>query len=211
MEAFLARPDAEARHPGIIVIHEIFGLNDNIRGIAQRFAAEGYTALAVDLFSNANRVACLARIMAGVLISPLRNGVVGELRAAVAALQARQDVDATRVGVIGFCMGGTYALQLACVDDTVRVASLLYGLNPRPLQAVARACPIVASYPDRDFTTADGRKLEAALAQFDVPHDVKIYPGTRHSFFNNQGRTYNSAAADDSWARTLAFFERYLK
>ena len=87
MDAFLAVPDAPGPHPGVIVIHELYGLNDNIRAICQRFAGEGYVGLAIDLFSNANRALCLARIMGGILVKPLRNGTVSELQAAIQTLQ----------------------------------------------------------------------------------------------------------------------------
>jgi carboxymethylenebutenolidase len=210
MDAFLARPDAPGPHPGVIVIHELYGLNDNIREICQRFAREGYVGLALDLFSNANRALCLARIMGGILVKPLHNGTVGELQAAIETLQHRAEVDPQRIGVIGFCMGGAYALQLAVVAGSVKVASAFYGNNPRPLSAFARACPIVGSYPEQDMTTGDGRKLDAALQRFDIPHDVKIYPGAQHSFFNDLGPAYHAEAAADSWARTMAFFTRYL-
>jgi carboxymethylenebutenolidase len=210
MDGFVAKPDAPGRYPGVVVIHELYGLNDNIRDVCQRFAAEAYVALAVDLFSNANRALCLARIMAGILVRPLHNGTVGELQAAIETLQGRPEVDPQRVGVIGFCMGGSYALQLACIDGNVKAASAFYGNNPRPVQALARACPIVGSYPERDITTGDGRKLDAALQRFDVPHDVKIYPGARHSFFNDRGPTYHADAAADSWGRTLQFFSEHL-
>ena len=117
MAAYLALPDGEGPFPGIVVIHEIFGLNENIRQIAQRFSREGYATLAVDLFSTGNRVACMLRIFYGMLMRPLANGIVADLQAAVGFLMEWPWVDPGRVGVIGFCMGGSYALQLACMAD----------------------------------------------------------------------------------------------
>jgi carboxymethylenebutenolidase len=194
----------------VVVIHEIYGLNDNIRDVADRFAAEGYAALAVDLFSTGPRAICMARIMNGMLLRPLKNGVVRDLRDSLDFLGARPDVDAGRLGAIGFCMGGTYALQLACAGSGIKVASLFYGLNPRPLAVVERACPLVGSYPEKDFTARGGRRLDAALDGHGVPHDVKIYPGARHSFFNDRGQAHDPEAAVDSWRRTLAFFQEHL-
>ena len=211
MEAYLALPYGEGPFPGVVVIHEIFGLNENIRQIAQRFSGEGYAALALDLFSTGGRVACLLRIFHGMLLRPLKNGVVADLRAGVDFLKRWPEVDPERIGVIGFCMGGSYALQLACVDDELRVASVFYGMNPRPLEAVARACPIVGSYPEKDFTANAARQLEPLLEEYRVPHDIKIYPEARHSFFNDTGVAYHSGAAADAWRRTLAFFDRHLK
>lgn len=210
LQSYFAAPSGPGPHPGVVVIHEIYGLNDNIREIADRFAVEGYAALAVDLFSTAARPICMARIMNGMLVRPLKNGVVRDLRNALDFLGARDDVDGERIGAIGFCMGGTYALQLACVGAGIKVASLFYGMNPRPMAAVARACPLVGSYPEKDFTAGAGRKLDAALDGYGVAHDVKIYPEARHSFFNDHGSAHHPDAAADSWERTLAFFREHL-
>ena len=210
LQAYLVLPGNAQPAPGVVVIHEIFGLNENIRDIARRFANEGYAALAVDLFSTANRVMCMARIMHGMLIHSLENGVVEDLNAALSYLGGLSEVDPARLGVIGFCMGGSYALQLACVSGSLKAASVFYGQNPRPLEAVVRACPVVGSYPERDFTAQAARKLEPLLEQHQVPHDIKIYPGTMHSFFNDTGSAYQAEAARDAWQRTLAFFKTYL-
>ena len=211
MAAYQALPEGEGPFPGVIVIHEIFGLNDNIRGIAERFARQGYAALAVALFSTGNRAVCLLRIIHGMILRPLRNGTLAELQTAVDFFRRQPHTDTNRVGVVGYCMGGTYALQLACTDADLRVASVYYGMNPRPLEAVARTCPIVGSYPEKDFTANAARQLEEALKTHNVPHDIKIYDGAKHSFFNDQGAAYDEKAADDSWARTLSFFHIHLK
>src|SRR5436309_11051440 len=211
MDAYLVRPSGAGPWPGVVIIHEIHGLNDNMRDIAGRFAGEGYAALAVDLFSTSHHALCMLHIMYGMLLSPLHNGVIGDLQAALEYLRQQTGVDAGRLGVIGFCMGGTYALQLACADGEVRVAAPFYGMNPRPLEAVARACPIVGSYPEKDFTAPAAKKLEAALEKYQVPHDIRIYPGAGHSFFNDRRPAYDPQAAADAWGRTLAFFREHLK
>jgi carboxymethylenebutenolidase len=210
LDAYRVVPDGTGPFPGVVIIHEIYGLNENIRDIARRFAAEGYVALAVDLFSGGNRALCLMRIFEGMLVRPLSNGVVRQLQAALDTIQAYPMVDGSRVGAIGFCMGGSYALQLACVDGDLRVASVFYGMNPRPLSAVARACPIAGSYPEQDFTAGAAKKLDAELTRLSVPHDIKIYPRAKHSFFNSESRTYNQEASRDAWARTMEFFTAYL-
>ena len=211
LDAYLAKPAGAGPFPGVVVIHEIFGLNENIRDIARRFANEGYVALVVDLFSAGNRIACMTRIFHGILVRPLTNGVVGELRAALDVLRNRPEVQAKRVGAIGFCMGGSYALQLACVDEYLRAASVFYGQNPRPLDALAESCPIVGSYPEKDFTASAARQLEERLEAHQVTRDIKIYPNVRHSFFNETGPAYNAETAADAWKRTLAFFDAHLQ
>ena len=211
MQGYLTFPDGPGPYPGIVVIHEIFGLTDNIRNISRRFASEGYAALAVDLFSNRGRVLCMMTILYGMMLKPIQNGTVQDLRESLAYLRALLEVDPRRCGTIGFCMGGTFALQLAIADQNLKGASVFYGQNPRPLEAVARACPIVGSYPENDFTAQAARALEPVLEKHAIPHDIKIYPNARHAFFNDQGAAYNPEAAADSWQRTLSFFERYLK
>ncbi len=204
--AYFARPEGAGPFPGVVVIHEIFGLNENIKAIARRFARDGYAALAVDLFAGRNRAVCMTRIMYGMLISPLKNSSLNELKAALAYLGAQPEVDSERIGAIGFCMGGGFAIAWACTDARLKAIAPFYGANPRPLAAVARACPVVGSYPEQDFTAGHGRKLEAALKEYHIPHDIKIYPGAKHSFFNDQRASYDAAASADAWQRVLAFF-----
>ncbi len=206
LAGFLALPEGNGQSPGVVVIHEAFGLNENIRDVARRFAAHGYAAFAVDLFAGRNRAVCMARFMGGMLRGKPRPFGVGDLERALSVLGEQAGVDPERLGAIGFCMGGGYALAWACNDSRLKSIAPYYGANPRPLAAVARSCPVVGSYPEKDFTARSARKLDAELARHDIPHDVKIYPGARHSFFNDRGRTYDPAAAEDSWRHTLAFF-----
>ena len=208
---YLLLPDGAGPHPGVVVIHEAFGLTDQIKSVTARLAGEGYAALAVDLFSGRNRVVCMARLMSGMLrVAPDRFGI-RDLRAALDFLARSPGVDNRRIGAIGFCMGGGLAIAWASTDDRLQAIAPFYGTNPRPSTALARLCPVVGSYPGADFTARSGRKLDQALNQHGIPHDIKIYPGARHSFFNERGRAFNSAAATDSWQRVLAFFETHVR
>ena len=211
LAAYFARPAGEGPYPAVIVIHELYGLNDNIRGIARRFADAGYAALAVDLFSGGgNRRLCILRVMSALMVRPLKNKGLSDLRLSIDWLQQRPDVDADRIGAIGFCMGGGYALALACVESDLRASSAFYCFNPRPLSALRRACPIVGSYPGDDWSAKSGRKLDAALDEYNVPHDIRIYPGAGHSFFNDTIEGHHPEAAANSWQRTLAFFSQHM-
>jgi carboxymethylenebutenolidase len=194
----------------VVVIHEVFGLTENIKDITQRFADAGYAALAVDLFTGRNRVVCMVRFLADIFTNALDHGGIHDLKAALTFLAEQPNVDAEKLGAIGFCLGGGFAVAWACTDERLKVIAPYYGANPRPLEAVARVCPVVGSYPSQDFTAKSGRKLEAALTQYDVDHDIKIYEGAKHSFFNDRSRMYDADAAIDSWQRVLAFFEAYL-
>jgi carboxymethylenebutenolidase len=207
---YLARPSIESVYPAVVVIHEVFGLNDNIRQITARFAREGYVALGVDLFAGRNRAICMVRFFGGFFLNPLNHGAIHDLKAALTYLCNLPQVDVNRLGAVGYCMGGGFAICWACTDERLRVIAPYYGMNPRPLEAVSRACPVVGSYPENDFTAAHGRKLDAALERYAIPHDIKLYPGTGHAFANNHLSSYNGAAAEDSWQRTLAFFKERL-
>ena len=207
---YLALPDGAGPHPGVVVIHEAYGLNENIKDIARRFADEGYAALAVDLFGGRNRAICMARFMTGMLAGSVNRFGISDLKAALTHLAALPEVDPDRVGAIGFCMGGAFAIAWACTDPRLKAIAPFYGANPRPLEAVKRACPVVGSYPEKDFTASAARALDQALDTYGITHDIKVYPGAGHSFFNDTSRAYHQAAAGDSWKRLLTFFAEQL-
>ena len=210
MESFFVKPEGDGPFPGLVVIHEIFGLNDNIRGIASQFAQDGYAALAVDLLSNRNRTMCMLQLMHGMIFRPLNNSMLSDLQSTIAFLQKQPGVDPKRVGAVGFCMGGGYALQLAVTDKGMKAASSFYGAVPKPLEAFAQSCPIVGSYPEKDFSAAGARELDAFLENKNSPRDIKFYENTQHSFFNQQRTPFEVEASKDAWQRMLSFFREHL-
>jgi carboxymethylenebutenolidase len=208
---FLAIDDGPGPRPGVVVIHEAYGLNDQIRDVARRLAEAGYAAFAVDLFSGRNRAVCMARYMTGTLLGSVNRYGIDDLRASLTFLAKQPEVDASRMGAIGFCMGGSFAIAWACTDSRLKVIAPFYATNPRPLEVVRRMCPVVGSYPGKDFTARSGKTLEAELDRHGVAHDFKIYPEARHSFFNDRGQTYDKDAAQDSWRRVTQFFGEQLQ
>ena len=152
----------------------------------------------------------MARFMAGMLRGSVDRFGIGDLKQALTYLTALEEVDPDRVGAIGFCMGGSFAVAWACTDDRLKAIAPYYAANPKPITAVDRICPVVGSYPANDFTAGAGRKLDVELTERRIDHDIKIYPGAGHSFFNETGRAYNREAADDSWARVMKFFGTHL-
>jgi carboxymethylenebutenolidase len=112
-EGYLARPEGDGPFPAVVVIHEASGLNENIKDIARRFAAEGYVALAVDLFAGRNRAICMFRFIGQLLLNPLNNGSIQNLKDALTVLTEQTGVDAERLGAIGFCMGGSFSISWA--------------------------------------------------------------------------------------------------
>ena len=211
LAGYFARPEGDGPTPGVLVIHEIFGLNENIKEIARRFANEGYAALAVDLFAGRNRILCMFSLFAGMRYNSTGHGGIRDLRAALDFLGQQPRVDPARLGAVGYCLGGGLAIALACADNRLKAIAPYYGMNPRPLEAVGRACPVVGSYPAKDFTVKSGRVLEAELERLQIPHDIKIYEGAGHSFFNDTlPAVYNADAALDSWERVKTFFKEYV-
>ena len=210
-DAYLAHPEGTGPFPGVVIIHEIFGLNEHFKDIARRFAGEGYAALAVDLFSNQNRTVCMARLMSGLLFNSLNHQGIRDLKAALTFLGEQPEVDSSRLGAVGYCLGGSFVIAWACTDNRLKAIAPYYANNPRPLKAVERLCPVVGSYPTGDFTTKPGEALDVELDRYNIPHDIKIYHGAKHAFFNDQRPVYNEAAAKDSWQRVLTFFTEHVK
>jgi carboxymethylenebutenolidase len=226
LRAAIARPDDPATgpgiNPGLVVLHESFGLNSDIRRIAARLALSGYVALAPDLYSHGNRLNCLSRVMLEALTGA-DHGVMGDIEATRAHLAGLDGVDSDRVGVIGFCQGGGFALAFAA-KGAVAAAAVNYGRVLGTRDNFAAVCPVVASYGGRDqMLREDPARLERYLDSLGVPHDVKVYPGAGHSFLSYDNGPawlmrlpspmhvgYDEVAAEDAWSRILAFFEKHL-
>ena len=226
LAAALALPATRSgRLPAVILIHELFGLNRDIRSIAARFAAEGYVAIAPDFMTGLGpQPLCIVRFARG--LNRIGTGrPYRQLSAIRSWLGGRFDVDGARIGVAGFCIGGGLALLYAATAEEVAVVAPFYAPVPADAETrLARVCPVVASYGGRDriFGSMAGR-LETALTAAGVEHDVKSYPKAGHSFMNRHrgiagwlgGRIpmhagYEPEAAEDAWRRMLAFFERHL-
>jgi len=162
------------------------------------------------MFNDRNRVVCMARYMGGLITGTTNPYGLADLKSALSYLAAQPEVDRERLAAIGFCMGGGFAIAWACNDSRLKAIAPFYGRTPRDIEAVRRSCPVVGSYPADDFTAPMGRSLDAALTRHDIAHDVKIYPGAKHSFFNDRGGRFNKSAAEDSWARVMKFFGEHL-
>jgi carboxymethylenebutenolidase len=220
LHGYLATPSGAGPWPGVVLIHEAFGLDDNMRAHADRLAAAGYLTIAPDLYSQGGARKCL--------VSTMRAMMSGEGRAFADLEAARKWLVASdqctgRIGAIGFCMGGGFALLTVHKHDVV---SANYGFLPKNVDEVmADACPVVASYGalDRPLRTAPA-KLEAALTKAGVVHDVKQYQNAGHAFLNAEESgpgwlrpllrathsVPNPEAAADAWGRIETFFAEHL-
>jgi carboxymethylenebutenolidase len=220
LQAHLARPPVgRGPWPGVVVLHESFGLTDDIRQLAGRLATAGYVAVAPDLYTAGGALRCLRSTFAALLSG--EGKAFGDIEATRTYVARREDCTG-KVGVVGFCMGGGFALLTA--GRGFDVAADNYGVLPKDLDAVlAGACPVVASYGRKDRALRGAPdKLRAGLARNHVPHDVKQYPDAGHSFLNRHpfgpagallrvgGVGYHGPSAEDAWARILAFFDTHL-
>ena len=215
MNAFVAAPNTKERRPAVIVVQEWWGLTDHIKDIARRCASEGYVAIAPDLYSRLGHALTTDAGEAGKLMNTLKQeDGLNDLNATVAYLKSVPEVDGTRIGVTGFCMGGSYALMLPCVNPAIKAAVPFYGQVPNPDAPLQKlACPVLYLYGEDDgwITKADVQRLAAALKKYNKPGEIKTYPGAPHAFFrDNDPSVYRPEAAKDAWERTKAFFKQHL-
>lgn len=215
MKAFVAAPQTKEKRPAVIVIQEWWGLTDHIKDIARRYAAEGYVAIAPDLYSRLGHALTTDAGEAGKLMNTLKqeDGLT-DLNATVAYLTSVPEVDGARIGVTGFCMGGSYALMLPCVNPAIKAAVPFYGQVPNPDAPLQKlSAPVLYLYGEDDgwITKADVQRLAAALKKYNKPGEIKTYPGAPHAFFrDNDPSVYRPEAAKDAWGRTKAFFKQHL-
>lgn len=223
VRAFLALPSGAGPHAGVVVLHEIFGLNSDMRRIAQRFADSGYAALAPDFFGGRGpKALCVARAVLSIRSG--RGTAYEDVDAARRYLESLAEVDGSRLGIVGFCMGGGFAL-LAALQGPYRVAAPFYGQVPKDAKYLEGICPVVGGYGGRDKMFApQGARLKRHLEMLQVPHDVVVYPHAGHSYMSQASPTlvrrigakgpmkagYDATAAEDSWRRMLGFFGKYL-
>ncbi|PTR28907.1 carboxymethylenebutenolidase [Rhodococcus sp. OK519] len=220
IDAVLETPPGAGPWPGVVVVHDALGVGRDIRGITARVAARGYLTLTPDLYTRGGRTRCVTRVFRELIRRQGR--AVDDLLAARDLLATRPDCTG-KVGVIGFCMGGGFALVSA--PRGFDASAPFYGPLPRHIEdALGGSCPIVGSYGARDpMLWGAGRKLDAALTGLDIEHDVETYPGVGHSFANRlvsgqaagkllrvTGMGYDHATSEDAWRRVFAFFDVHL-
>jgi carboxymethylenebutenolidase len=221
LSGYLAEPAGSGPWPAVVVVHEAFGVDAVMRRQVDRLAAAGYLALMPDLFSDGGARRCLLGTFRALFTG--RGKAFADIEASRRWLLERSDCTG-KVGVIGFCMGGGFALLLAARGYDA--ASVNYGVTPRDLDgALTGACPVVASYGGKDIGAAKTvRRLDDALTRLDVPHDVKLYPEAGHAFLNDAvvGPALlrplmkvahvgpEPTAAADAWRRIEVFFAAHL-
>jgi carboxymethylenebutenolidase len=220
LPGYLAVPTVAGPWPAVVVLHEVFGLNDDIRRITDRFADHGYLAFAPALFQRGPKPICIVGAFRALATGS--GTAVDDIVAAAEGLRVDERTTG-RVGSAGFCMGGGFCLLLADRGVFDAIAPN-YGPFPPATGVPSRSCPVVASYgaDDRLLPNA-AAKLEEGLAASGVARDIEEYPGVGHSFMNDWGTPsplrmveriaglhHSAPQAEDAWQRILAFFDVHL-
>ena len=207
---YLAR--AEDGGPGVIVLQEWWGLVGHIKNVADRFAEEGFTALAPDLYGgeSTNDPDEAGSLMMALNIADTEKA----LRGAVDALLAHDDCNSDKAGVVGFCMGGQLSLFAAATNPKVGACVDFYGIHPNvhpPFEKLE--APVLGFFAEHDTYASPEAvgKLSELLDSLGKEHEFHLYSGAHHAFFNDgRPEVYDAKAAEDAWARTLGFFDEKL-
>ncbi len=209
---YLARPAAEGSYPGVVMIHEWWGLNDNIRDMAEQLASNGYAVLAVDLYNGqvAQNSDEARELSSSVRAAPEK--AVENMRAAADYLRENHGVE--RMASLGWCFGGGQSLQLALSGEDIDATVIYYGnlvTNETELSTIMWPVLGVFGEEDTGIPVSSVREFESALNSLGVENEVYVYPGVGHAFANPSGMNYAPEETKDAWNKTLAFLNENLK
>jgi carboxymethylenebutenolidase len=218
VDAVLEMPEGPGPWPGVVVIHDAFGLREPHREIARRIADAGFIAVVPNMFARGGLVRCMQKVMSDLM--KFHGQSFEDIAAARELLQARPDCTGS-IGIAGFCMGGGFALVASTKGFDASAPFYPPPLQSKYAEIVDGACPIIASFGERDpLNRRSGPRLEAVLTEKNIPHDVKTYPDAGHSFADRAplqalsritGFGENKEAAADAWQRVFAFFGQHLQ
>lgn len=208
-KAYLAEPKSNGLHPAIIVIHEWWGLNENIKELSDNFAKEGFLGLAVDLYKG--HVA-KDKIEAQKLVDNL--GLEAGLEMCLEAVEYLKTREVSKIAVTGFCMGGKYALLLAGHSPEISACVPFYGHVPQPADEHLKGikCPVLGHYAKLDdgIKPEEVKLLKDTLDTYGVDYEIIMYPESHHGFMNDKNEFYNLQTAQLAWDRTIKFLKEKL-
>jgi carboxymethylenebutenolidase len=211
----LARPSGNGPFPVVIVIQEWWGLDDHIKDVTRRFADAGYFTIAPDLYSRQGNKVTKDPNVAGELMEGLRQSDgVDDLLSTIDWIKTQSFAQASRIGVIGFCMGGSYATLLPCVSRDIKAAAPFYGEIPPDQVLRDLNCPMLYVYGENDgwIQRADVDRLASDFKKFNKTGEVRIYKGCSHGFFNDtRSDVYSRKDAEDACSRVMKLFDDNLK
>jgi len=213
VSAYLAEPAGGGKHPALIVIHEYWGLTDWIKQDARDFASKGYVALAIDLYRG--MLAATPQQAVKLLRSVPKERGISDLKAAFDFLATKKNVNPAKIGVIGWCMGGSYSFEAATVLPKLAAVVVNYG-RVDTTQAVVRqiGSPVLCNFAelDKTYTPEMGKAFAEVMKADGKKIEFHIYPGVNHAFMNpNNPITYNEKQAAKAWKNIFTFLDRNLK
>jgi carboxymethylenebutenolidase len=212
VRGYLTKPATYAGGPAIVMVHEWWGLNDNIKAMADRFAGEGYAVLAVDLFGG--EVATTPDAAMKLYQAGMANVAAGEQNV-TAAVQYLRGRGATSVGTVGYCFGGHWSLRTAlAAGKNVNATVIYYGAPITDATQLAKLeSPVLGLFGGKDtgIPLDAVRAMEAQIRQTGTPVTIEVYANANHAFANPSGQAYDKDAAEDSFAKVLAFYRANLK
>lgn len=226
---YIARPmdEKKVERPVLLLLQEAFGVNDFIQEVCQRFAKKGYVVVSPDMYYRSGHWQTFnygdfpATLKARELLSEKK--IVGDIQAVLNFVASLDNVDVNRIGVLGYCMGGTISYLTGCYfSDRIKAAAVYYGggltqaspIYPVPLIEKTQQfkVPMIGFFggEDKSIPISVVQQLEEALQSAKVQHEIYFYPSAHHGFFCNDRSHYNPEAAQDAWHRTLVFFNENL-
>jgi len=207
---YLAKPTDEGQFPGIIMIHEWWGLNDNIKEMAEKLASHGYVVLAVDLY---NGDVATTSDQARELITSFDAGTgIENMNFATSYVQENHNVE--KLGSIGWCFGGGQSLNLALNNEDMDATVIYYGsLITEQESLSAISWPVLGIFAglDQGIPVESVNDFESSLDELDISNEIHIYPGVDHAFANPSGERYAPDESKDAWQKTLKFLESHLR
>ena len=231
MEGYLTQPEGSDQHPAVVVIQEVWGVNSHIQYVTDRLPAQDYVGLAPALFHREGRMSIglhEERTGFGWRDRCTDANIVADVQGAVDYLKAQPFVQSDRIGIVGFCFGGRVSYLAACNVSDLKAAVVFYGgrilapspspqvegEGPSPLEQTSKiTAPILGLFgeDDQNPTPADVAQIDAELTKHGKVHEFHSYPGCGHGFHCNARSSYRPESARDAWAKTMAWFDQYLK
>jgi carboxymethylenebutenolidase len=216
IDAYLTRPKGDVKRPAVEVIHGWDGITDHVRDVARRLAKAGYMALVPDLLSRQGGTSSFSSSEAAIAAGRKLDDetITKDLTGGINYLKGQSFVGANKIGVIGFCWGGSKALLFTTRNKDLAASVIYYGSNPPNLDDVKNiSAPVLGQYGGADERITSGvPQLEAAMKKYGKSFEYKIYAGAPHAFNSDTSpQSYRPEAAKEAWSRTLEFFKKHLE
>ncbi|MCH9016153.1 MAG: dienelactone hydrolase family protein [Chloroflexi bacterium] len=226
MEGYLTQPEAQGRHPAVVVIQEIWGVNSHIQSVVDRLPARGYVGLAPAMFHREGPMTIGLHEEMDTAIARMGRStdvnILSDVKAAVDYIKAQSFVQGDKIGIVGFCFGGRVSYLAACSISDLSASVVFYGGGigtalgggPSPLEQTSNiGCPVLGLFGEEDTnpTPEDVAKMDEELTKYGKTHEFHSYAGAGHGFHCEARASYMPEAAADGWGKAMAWFDKYLK